>query len=77
MSFTSPSQTYRIATRSRTAAVAPTLRASGSALAPARKPGPGGDDQPADNAAYAADPDRDSVRRSPLLRALFLALQAP
>ena len=77
MSFTSLSQTYRIAPRTRAVAPAPRALASGSALALAREPELRRDGERADDSGRAVEPDCDSVRRSPLLRALLLALQTP
>jgi hypothetical protein len=72
MPFTSLSQTYRIAPRA-------VVRAPAAGVLPtpvaARDPRAGRDDAQAEPRHPDADPDCDSVRRSPLLRALLLALQ--
>ena len=78
MPFLSLSQTYRIAPRARVAGHAPV---SGALPAPAiaRDARASRDEARADDpqAEPETDTDCDSVRRSPLLRALLLALQIP
>ncbi len=75
MPFISLSQAYRIAPRARDALRTP----SPTAAAPAgeRDRRARRDGKPADDGRHEGDPDIDSVRRSPLLRALLRSLQVP
>lgn len=74
MSFVSLSQAYRIVPRAGPAARMPPPKA---AAVQASDPRAGRDGGQGDDGRPAGEPDIDSVRRSPLLRALLRSLQLP
>ncbi|HEY6510446.1 MAG TPA: hypothetical protein VI032_00620 [Burkholderiaceae bacterium] len=75
MSFMSLSQAYRIAPRAREVVRTPSLQATAPAGERDRRSGRDG--APGDERRRDGEPDIDSVRRSPLLRALLRSLQLP
>jgi len=75
MPFISLSQAYRIAPRAHDAVRKPSPKAA--APAGERDPRAGRDGGQGDDNRPEGDPDIDSVRRSPLLRALLRSLQVP